>query len=78
MSDEADHASELQQLATDLAIKRILANKQTSCDKKITIRDCDECGNRIPLARVEAVNATLCVDCQRAYELEDTRYRRFN
>lgn len=75
MADDADFAAEYQQNDIDRAIKNVLKNvKPTS--KKIEMRDCEECGNPIPLARIAASNSDYCVECQRAIELEEKQYKR--
>jgi RNA polymerase-binding transcription factor DksA len=36
--------------------------------------DCEICGEEIPLERIKAVNAVLCIDCARIEELRDKRW----
>jgi len=49
MADDADFAAEYQQNDIDRAIKSVFKNVKTT-SKEIKVRDCEECGNPIPLA----------------------------
>ena len=70
-ADDIDAANTLMQMGIDIAIKNARANLPPQLSKeernKIIYRTC-ECGNEIPLARVRAVNARICIECARAIE----------
>lgn len=81
-ADNLDTAQEYQQMGIDIAIQNARSNLPpplTPEEKnKIIYRTCEECGNEIPLARVRALNARLCVECARALELENKSFRGYH
>jgi RNA polymerase-binding transcription factor DksA len=74
MADDADFAADYQQRDIDLGIKRVLQGiaKPISTEP----RDCEECSNEIPMKRILASSSPLCIECQRANELEAKQYKR--
>lgn len=69
MADICDKAGELIQFHTDnaLACVRNRTHEQPIVND-MGLRICKDCNNLIPIARVQAVNAVRCVDCESAYE----------
>lgn len=78
-ADDIDSANVFMQMGIDIAIKNARANLPPQLSKedrnKIIYRTCEECGNEIPLARIMAVNARICVECAKAIERENNKYR---
>ena len=58
--DLSDRASAQEELANELMIKNRV--KITKWD--FEERECLDCGEWIPVARLEAVNAVLCIQCK--------------
>lgn len=66
MTDIFDRAQELEQLQRDTAI----ADARSHAPHGHSEEFCEECGERIPDARREAIpGCTRCVDCQQDLEL---------
>jgi phage/conjugal plasmid C-4 type zinc finger TraR family protein len=61
--DDGDRSVALEELSIKLALDRHKANR-VNADTDVVARHCEECGVLIPEARVMAVNAVLCVECQ--------------
>jgi RNA polymerase-binding transcription factor DksA len=63
--DEADIAAEVEEMERSLALQRLRASygfEEPDEDEQGN-RYCLDCGERIPAARVLAVQAVRCVDC---------------
>ena len=67
-----------------LALAQTLERKLASIERAIelvrkgTYGRCENCGNRIDPARLEILpQATLCLKCQREYECQHRRVRRY-
>ncbi len=61
--DEADVAAEFEQRERDAALARMRAAPAEEPDEDENGRYCLDCGDVIPLARVEAVQAVRCIHC---------------
>lgn len=79
-TDDIDAANGLMQMGIDIAIENARKNLPPQLSKaernKIIYRTCEECGNEIPLARVQAINARICIECAKAIEQEGKSFRR--
>jgi len=72
--DDGDRSVALEELSIKLALDRNKANR-VNTDADVAARHCEECEVLIPLARVLAVNAVLCVECQGLIENGDSLRR---
>lgn len=77
-ADESDRATALEMQATQAALQEIRNQAQQKQkpgrNGKYKIKDCEECGNEIGLARLKvAINNTVCVECQTAKEKRNQR-----
>ncbi|WP_437559535.1 TraR/DksA C4-type zinc finger protein [Acidithiobacillus sulfuriphilus] len=72
--DEADVAAHYEQAERDGALARMRAVPQEAPDEdEQGNRYCLDCGEIIPLLRVQAVQAVRCVDCATVRERKERR-----
>jgi phage/conjugal plasmid C-4 type zinc finger TraR family protein len=69
--DEIDRAQVAQERDTQIAI----LEHRRKYKQVVSTGFCEECGVVIPLARLQAINATTCIDCAVIIEQESKRWR---
>ena len=72
--EEQIHAMQLK-VAVDVARRKLVPGEEPDEDDK-GVRYCLDCGEVIPLARVESVNAVRCVACTAQREDDGRRQAR--
>lgn len=80
--DECDIASAMEEAERNFAIQKILGSRIPDVDieSKLDLdKECDSCGDKIPLARQRIVlsihkTCDLCVDCQSDYDWKERVY----
>lgn len=77
-SDPTDVASDREQQARDLAIaNHVNRPRETPDEDENGNRFCLDCADEISKARVAAVDAVRCVDCESMHEEKRKKYRTF-
>jgi RNA polymerase-binding transcription factor DksA len=80
--DECDIASAVEEAERNFAIQKILGNRSPKGNIELRLdpnKECDSCGDIIPLARQRIVlsihkNCDLCVDCQSDRDWQERIY----
>jgi RNA polymerase-binding transcription factor DksA len=62
--DDIDRAQIAQMRDTEIAIKKALSYRSM----RESTGYCDDCGEVIPQARIDAINATTCIECAKKEE----------
>lgn len=71
MADDVDYASELEERRIDDAMVEVRLRREAENKARANLieRECEECGEIIPLKRLKVVPLTkLCISCQTEME----------